>query len=302
MTIALTGATGFVGQAVLDEAAARGLEVRALTRRPQEGREGVTWVRGDISARPALDALIDGARAVIHVAGVVNTPDPAVFEACNALGTREVAGAALDAGVGRFVHVSSLAAREPELSTYGASKRRGEEIVKASPLDWTVVRPPGVFGPRDTEIFELFRAAKWGVVPMPREGRSSLIHVADLARLLVDLVDAGPEVLGQVYEPDDRRDGGWEHRELAKAIGAAVGRRVFVPQFSRPTLLGFSRADRMLRRGKAKLTADRVNYLTHPDWTCDPVKAPPASFWTPRIETEAGLAETAEWYRREGWL
>lgn len=302
MIIALTGATGFVGQAVLDEAAARGLAVRALTRRPREARDGVSWVHGDILKRSALDMLIDGAHAVIHVAGVVNAPDPAMFEACNARGTREVAGAALDAGVGRFVHVSSLAAREPELSTYGASKRRGEEIVKASPLDWTVVRPPGVFGPRDTEIFELFRAARWGVVPMPRVGRSSLIHVADLARLLVDLVDGGKEVLGQVYEPDDRREGGWEHRELARAIGAAVGRRVFVPQFSRAALLGFSRADRILRRGKAKLTADRVNYLTHPDWTCDPAKAPPASLWMPRIETETGLAETAEWYRSQGWL
>ncbi len=300
--IAVTGATGFVGRAVLDEAAARGHEVRALTRRPQEPLPGVDWVRGDLSAQPALEALVDGARAVIHVAGVVNTPDPAVFEAGNALGTRSVVGAALDRGVGRFVHVSSLAAREPSLSTYGASKRRGEEIVRASPLEWTVVRPPGVFGPRDTEIFELFRAAKWGIVPMPRAGRSSLIHVADLARLLVDLTEAGDEVLGQTYEPDDRREGGWTHRDLATAIGTAMGRRVAVPQFSRATLLGLSRAERLLRREKAKLTADRISYLTHPDWTCDPGKAPPADLWTPQVETPQGLAETAEWYRREGWL
>src|SRR5690606_12349097 len=91
--IAVTGATGFVGRAVLDEAAARGLEVRALTRRPQEPLAGVEWVRGDLSARPALEALVDGASAVIHVAGVVNTPDPSVFEAGNALGTRSVVGA-----------------------------------------------------------------------------------------------------------------------------------------------------------------------------------------------------------------
>ena len=300
--IALTGATGFVGRAVLDEAAARGLEVRALTRRPQEPLAGVDWVRGDLSAHPALDALMDGARAVIHVAGVVNTPDPAMFEASNALGTRSVAGSALARGVRRFVHVSSLAAREPSLSIYGASKRRGEEIVKASPLEWTVVRPPGVFGPRDKEIFDLFRAAKWGVVPMPREGRSSLIHVADLARLLLDLAEAGEEAIGQTYEPDDRREGGWTHRDLAAAIGTAVGRRVMVPQFSRAALLALSRAERLLRRGKAKLTADRISYLTHPDWTCDPEQAPPFSLWMPQIETRQGLADTAEWYRREGWL
>ena len=171
--IAVTGATGFVGQSLLAEASRQGVEVRALTRRAQEPRTGVQWVRGDLSHAPALDRLMRGAEAVIHVAGVVNAPDVAGFEAGNVTGTLEAVHAAARAGVPRFVHVSSLSARQPQLSAYGASKRRGEKIVAASGLDWTIVRPPAVFGPRDTEMFELFRAAKWGVVPVPQQGRAS---------------------------------------------------------------------------------------------------------------------------------
>ena len=300
--IAVTGATGFVGQSLLDEAARQGTPVRALTRREQEPREGVEWVKGDLADRAALDALVDDADAVIHVAGVVNAPDAAGFEAGNVAGTLEVVSASAAAKVPRFVHVSSLAAREPQLSTYGASKHRAEKIVAASGLDWTMVRPPGVYGPRDTEIFELFRAAKWGVVPMPKTGRSSMIHAEDLARLLLALVPGGEDVRSQIFEPEDKAEDGWLHRDLAQAIGDAVGRKVWVPQFSKPTLLRISALDRLLRKDSAKLTPDRVNYMTHPDWVSSKAKAPPEGRWTPRIDTREGLKATAEWYRQQGWL
>jgi nucleoside-diphosphate-sugar epimerase len=256
---------------------------------------------GDLADRPALDALVDGVEAVIHVAGVVNPPDPALF-AGNVAGTLEVAAASVAAQVPRFIQVSSLAAREPHLSTYGASKRRAEKIVSASGLDWTIVRPPAVYGPRDSEIFELFRAARWGVVPMPMQGRSSLIHAEDLARLLLALVPGGEEVRSRTFEPEDASEDGWLHRDLARAIGDAVGRRVWVPQFSKRSLLKFAALDQALRRGKAKLTPDRVNYMTHPDWVCSKAMAPPIERWSARIDTREGLKATAEWYRREGWL
>ena len=300
--IAVTGATGFVGQSLLAEASRQGVEVRALTRRAQEPRTGVQWVRGDLSHAPALDRLMRGAEAVIHVAGVVNAPDVAGFEAGNVTGTLEAVHAAARAGVPRFVHVSSLSAREPQLSAYGASKRRGEKIVAASGLDWTIVRPPAVFGPRDTEMFELFRAAKWGVVPVPQQGRTSLICAADLARLLLALVPGGEDVTHQVFEPDDGRQGGWTHEELARAIGWAVGRRVWVPRLSRSILMCAAKLDGTFRRAKAKLTADRVSYMCHPDWVCAKGKAPPSVRWRARTDTREGLKQTAQWYRAEGWL
>lgn len=287
---------------MLDEAARQGILVRALTRKPQKARKGVEWVKGDLANGKALTALAKGAEAVIHVAGVVNAPDPAGFEAGNVTGTLNVVEAAIKAGVPRLVQVSSLSAREPSLSAYGASKRRAEKIVKASGLDWTIVRPPAIYGPRDTEMFELFRAARWGVVPVPEDGAASMIHVADLARLLFALVPSGEDVTHLVFEPDDGREGGWPHKEMARAIGEAVGRKVLAPGLSKAMLLRAAALDARFRKGEAKLTIDRVNYMSHPDWVCTSGKAPPASRWTAQIDTREGLRATAAWYRENKWL
>ena len=303
MTIAVTGATGFVGQALLERAAKAGAEVRALTRRPQDPRPGVEWIKGDLDARAALTRLVTGAEAVIHVAGVVNAPDAVGFEHGNVTGTLNVIEAALAAGVPRFVCVSSLSAREPDLSAYGASKARAERLVMASGLDWTVVRPPAIYGPRDTEMFELFKLARLGVLPVPpREGRSSLLHVDDLARLLLALVPGGEGVSHRVFEPDDGKPGGWSHYEMARAIGWAMGRRPWVVHLSRRSLERAARADRMVRGAKAKLTLDRVGYMTHPDWVVSEGAQPPHALWRPQVPTRDGLKATARWYRDNKWI
>ncbi len=301
MTIAVTGATGFVGQALLDRALETGLTVKALTRRDQLPRDGVEWVSGDLESAQALRALIRGAEAVIHVAGVVN--DAARFESGNVLGTLNVIEAAKAEGVQRFIHVSSLSAREPDLSAYGASKARAEKLIMASGLDWTIVRPPGIYGPRDVDYFEMFRLARWGVMPVPpKEGRASIIHVDDLARLLLALVPGGEGVSFQTFEPDDGRKQGWSHYEFARAIGWAIGRRPWVMHLSRASLERAARADRFVRRGKARLTPDRVGYMAHPDWVVTHEARPPRSLWQPLVPTREGLKATAEWYRKERWL
>ena len=303
MTLAITGATGFVGQALLDRALKAGQTVRALTRREQPARAGVEWVRGDLADRAALRELCRGAEAAIHVAGVVNAPDAAGFEAGNVTGTLNLIEAARHQGVPRLVHVSSLSPREPDLSAYGASKARAEKLVRAGGIDWTIVRPPAIYGPRDTEMFELFRLARWGLMPMPpRDGRTSVIHVDDLARLMLALVPMSEDVSHQVYEPDDGRKDGWSHYELARAIGWAMGRRPWVVHLSRASLERVARADRFVRGRKAKLTLDRVGYMTHPDWVVTHAARPPADLWRPLIPTREGLKATAEWYRAKGWL
>ncbi|MEQ1542034.1 MAG: NAD(P)-dependent oxidoreductase [Novosphingobium sp.] len=299
--LAVTGATGFVGQALLDRAAHEGAAIRALARKTQTPREHVTWVAGDLDAQAALRQLMRGAEAVIHVAGVVN--DASAFESGNVTGTLNVIEAAKAEGVSRFIHVSSLSAREPELSAYGASKARAEKLVMASGLDWTIVRPPGIYGPRDVDYFEMFRLARWGVMPVPpKEGRASIIHVDDLARLLLALVPGGEGVSFQTFEPDDGRPNGWSHYELARAVGWAMGRRPWVVHLSRASLERAARADRLVRGKKARLTADRVGYMSHPDWVVSRGQRPPEALWQPRIPTREGLKATAQWYRDNGWI
>lgn len=301
MKIAVTGATGFVGGRLLKAALARGYEVRALTRRPRRPRDGVEWIDGSLEDRGSLEQLMQAADAVIHVAGVISAHDPADFENGNVGGTLRMLAAATASGTRRFVHVSSLAAREPEISQYGASKARSEELVRTSGLDWSIVRPPAVYGPGDRETLDLFRMARTGVVLLPPKGRISLLHADDLARLLLTLAmpDTPTELM---IEPDDGRVGGWEHRDFGKALGRAVGKSNVCLSTPRALLRAGAAADRLLRRDKAKLTPDRAAYFCHPDWVADPSRAAPTELWRPEIETEAGLAGTAAWYREQGWL
>ncbi len=301
MTIAITGATGFVGGRLLHYLQEQQRDIRALARRPMKAREGVTWVQGDLADHAALDQLVVGCESVIHVAGVLNTPDAAGFEAGNVAGTTAILAAATAAGVQRFVHVSSLAAREPDLSLYGGSKSRAEALVRSGTLPFAIVRPPAVYGPGDRETLDLFRMASKGVVLLPPTGSLSLIHVDDLARLLAALADPASPA-GLTAEPDDGTRGGFTHLEFAALLGEAVGKKVFPLSAPQPLLRVGAALDRFFRRGSAKLTPDRVAYFCHPDWVADPALAPPAHLWQPAISTPAGLRDTARWYREQRWL
>lgn len=301
-TVALTGATGFVGQVTLDRLLEAGWHVRALTRRDQPKKPGVTWVHGALDRPKSLTDLCEGANAVLHVAGVVNAPDAAGFEAGNVTGTANMLAAAKDAGVKRFVHVSSLAAKHPGLSMYGSSKARAEKLVGTSLLDWTIIRPPGVYGPGDTEVFDMFRLAQKGWALLPPRGRASWIYVDDLACLLVALLPAHDDATARIFEADDGSDKGWTHDGFARAMGWAMGQRVTTLHAPRFLLKIAARADTLFRGRKAKLTLDRASYLAHPDWTIDRSAAPPPALWLPKIATRQGLKDTARWYKSQGWM
>ena len=301
MKLAITGGTGFVGSHLIDIALTAGHEVKALTRRDQPAHDRLEWIAGDLSSRDALEQLVDGADAIIHVAGTINASNAAGFEKGNVQGTLAMLAAATAGGVQRFVHVSSLAAREPKLSLYGASKAKAEELVHGSGLDWAIVRPPAVYGPGDKETLELFRMAKLGLMLMPPKGRVSVIHADDLARLLLALASyAAPSNI--LIEPDDGKPGGWTHREFARALAAAVGVRAAVISSPGIVLRLAARADQLLRGEKAKLTADRAAYFSHRNWVVEPKRAAPTTLWRPETPTDQGLADTASWYREQGWL
>lgn len=301
LKLAITGATGFVGGRLLELALEAGHEIRALTRRLQDDREGISWIHGALDHPSSLNRLVEGVDAVIHVAGVINARNKAGFETGNVGGTAAMLAATEKARTPRFVHVSSLAAREPDLSMYGGSKARSEELVRASSLPHAIVRPPAVYGPGDKETLELFRMAKAGIVLLPPRGRLSLIHVDDLGRLLLALCEPdAPSAC--LYEPDDGTAGGWTHQQFAQALAAGFGRGAFA--FSAPRMLiSFGATiDRWLRGDEAKLTPDRAAYFCHPNWVADPARTVPPGIWRPEIPTAEGIAETARWYEQGGWL
>jgi nucleoside-diphosphate-sugar epimerase len=301
VTIAVTGGTGFVGSRFIDIATGAGHQVRALTRRPQRPLHGVEWIGGSLADGDSLRQLVTGCSSVVHIAGVINAKTSDEFRRGNVEGTLAMLAASTAAGITRFVHVSSLAAREPKLSSYGASKARSEELVAGSGLDWVTVRPPAVYGPGDRETLELFKMARLRLMLLPPRGRVSVLHVDDLSRLLLALAQ-GDEPNRAVLEPDDGRKRGWTHRQLAQAIGDAVGRKALSLSMPKTMLRLGAIVDQLVRRESAKLSADRAAYFSHHDWVVSDDRRPHPDFWQPQVQTEAGLAETAAWYRQEGWL
>ena len=296
MILAVTGGTGFVGRHFLRLAVEQGHTVRALARTLQSAEPGVTWVPGSLAA-PA--DLCTGADAVIHLAGVIHAPDPAAFFEGNVAGTASILATARDAGVSRFVHVSSLAAREPGLSAYGASKAASERLVEDAGLDWSIVRPPGVYGPGDRETLALFQLAARGFALIPSGGRVSLIDATDLAAALLALATAPPTFA--IHEIDDGAP--VDHATLARAIGSAVGRRVRLirmPSGSLGLAAAFDWAQARARRRAPRFSFDRARYLAHPDWVTRGDNL--AGLWAPRVALADGLAATAAWYRAAGWL
>ncbi len=216
--VALTGATGFIGAVLLSRLTGAGWRVRALYR-PRAGRNpaanpGVEWVPGDLGDSSALEALVAGTDAVIHCAGTVRGARRGDFDRVNAEGAGRVAGAAARLPrPPRFLLISSLAARQPELSDYAGSKWRGECAVNATSnsLRWTVLRPPAVFGPGEREMRPLFHSIARGfaTVPASASGRFSLIHVDDLASAVMHWLTADA-VDGQTFELDDGPPGGYD--------------------------------------------------------------------------------------------
>lgn len=300
--LAITGGTGFVGARVLALAT---MPFRALARRAPPGDH---WIAGDLANHAALDALCKGADAVIHIAGVVNAANRDGFEIGNVRGTANIVAAAKRARVRRFVHVSSLSAREPGLSDYGASKAAADAEVQASGLDWVIVRPPAVYGPGDKEMLGVFKAARFGLglAPGGRAGRISVIHVDDLARALLALA-ADTSIQREILELDDGAGafGGYTHAEFAAHIGAALGRQTFtlpVPATALGAAALLATLAARLQGQLPTLSADRARYLAHPDWVARGGNARLAQIWTPQMTIAQGLAKTVTGYRSAGLL
>jgi len=262
-------------------------------------------VEGGLDAPAALARLCESADAVIHVAGAINAPTRAAFFAANADGTAALIAAAQGARVPRFVQVSSLAAREPGLSDYGASKAAADAHVLVAPFSTAIVRPPAVYGPGDRETLALFKLARGGIVPVVGHGRFSIVHAHDLAAALLALALAAAPAVTGVFEVEDGKPGGFDQAGFARAIATALGRRVRIVPLPAALLPLGAVLDTLASRvtGRApKLSRDRARYFAHPDWTANAAPLLATGVWSPAISAARGLAETAAWYRAQGWL
>ena len=309
-TIAVTGATGFVGRHLAAMLRAEGRQVRALVRRHDPGLAelGCSLVPGDLDDGPALEALLDGAAAVVHAAGVVKAPDAAAYDAVNAGGSARIAAAAARRPGCLLLQVSSLAARAPAVSPYAASKARGEAhaLERADSLPVVVVRPPAVYGPGDRATLPLLRGLDrgWLVHPHNPDGRFSLLYIHDLARLLCAVLTAPPPT-GTILEPDDGRAGGYGWADLATAAQQHLGRRVRRLAVRRSPLAVAARLAEWHGRSVARspiLSLGKLAELYHRDWVSDTRGMAMVPGWRPQVEFGEGLIASLHWYREAGWL
>lgn len=299
-TLALTGATGFIGGRLLAHLTTAGWSVRALMRTPAQRaqHEAVEWVPGSLEDSASLERLLDGVDAVVHCAGAVRGANRADFLAANADGVGRLASiAAARSPAPFFALISSLAAREPALSDYADSKREGELTLAgvAETMPWVALRPPVVYGPGDREVAPLFSWMSRGIAPVAADGtgRFSLLYVDDLCEAVIRCLDGPAGTEGRIFELHDGHAGGYQWHEVVAAAARHFQRRVRRLNIH-PALL---RAVAALNLTTARLcgyapmlTPGKVREICHPDWVCDNGSITATTGWVPHVDLAQGLA------------
>ncbi len=237
--IFVTGGSGFVGSAVIDELVGRGIDVAALSHRGELPARGgrVRVIKGGLSDAVALASGMEGAAAVIHLVGIIfeNRGKGATFEKVHVAGTRSVVEAARRAGVSRYIHMSALGARAGAPSLYHRTKWQAEQIVTESGLEWTILRPSMIHGPRGEFMKMEAGWAKGSAAPylfMPYFGAGAIgrggcgklqpIYVGDVARALVEALDR-PQTIGRAYDLGGPEEMTWPQMHSATST-LVVGR------------------------------------------------------------------------------
>jgi len=304
--VAVTGATGFIGRTICCLLHDEGWKVRALVR--SEARTHALkacvdeWVLGDLNDRVSLQKLVGNTCAVVHCAGAVRGASQRAFDRVNVDGVRHLIDAILASlHTPRLLCLSSLAAREPGLSFYAASKRKGEQVLEqqAQALNWIALRPPAVFGPGDRELLPLFRLMAKGVAPVlgNRDARFSMIYSQDVARLVQAwlLQDSCPS---GVYSLHDGKQGGYSWSDVSATVSRLCQRRVH--EFAVPSIMlsvpAWINRRLALWLGYAPmLTPEKLRELRHPDWVCDNNAIQQVLDWQPQVQLEEGLKRTPGW-------
>ena len=298
-TVAVTGATGFIGTHIVRNLLSHGFHVRALTRSALKApEEKLTWVTGSLEDQCALDELVSGAEYIVHCAGQVRGHAEETFLSCNVTGSLNLMQAALKSGsCKRFLFMSSLAARHPELSWYANSKYVAEQQLTSmcSEISLGIFRPTAVYGPGDKELKPLFSWMLRGVLPRlgAPEAKLSFIHVADLAEAVSQWL-LTPTPQSQTYELCDGVAEGYNWTRLQQ-IGASVRsgpvRLVGIPLPLLNTLADLSILLNRIAKKEPMLTHSKIRELTHPDWSASNKFLSEQINWFPKISLERALRE-----------
>jgi len=299
LKVAVTGSTGFLGSHLISHLVSQGHYISALTRRKTNlSSRSVDWVYGDILDKGVIEKLVEGVDIVIHAAGVIKAIRQSEFFRINRDGTKLIASVAERKGVKKFILVSSLVARDPNISPYAFSKWEAELAVRkhSKHMVVNILRPPVIYGPGDTETVRLFKMATNGFLVSPplKTARVSMIHVKDVTSAIVACFSNNSEL--KTMEIDDGSDNGYSWADLANTAGFVLGRKVNL--ISLPKILVWflglcGTLQGLVSLKPSVLTLMKVPELLHRDWV---VRGVSPDNWKPAWTLEKGFKDSINWY------
>lgn len=321
-TVLITGASGFIGRRVRKALLNEGLDVVAI-RRPAspEASEGRS-VSAEYADQARLDEIIAAEQPsfIFHIAGATKGVTYEDFQRANVMPTENLLRACGNTGHApeRFVFVSSLAAYGPSnkeaplaesaprlpIEYYGRSKAEAEDILEASSIASTVLRPGGVFGPGDIDYLELFKMASkgWNTFFGNRERLFSAVYVDDLVDAIVS-ASCHPKTSNRGYFISDDKPLSWQDFQAAVVQGSGrQSRDVDLPEFlvawaafGGELLSRIDGRPRLMNRQKAAMSRQEA-------WTCTAQAAQRDFGFKAKVDVATGITRAFDWYRKEGWL
>lgn len=320
MKALVTGAAGFIGSHLAEALIKRGYEVTCIARRTSNLRWiehlNIKYIFSDLSDPGSYAGRIKDFDYIFHLAGLTKALYGRDYFLANAECTRKLLDTAHceNSKMRRFIYLSSLAAIGPSadhapvredslpspVSEYGKSKLEGEKAV----LDFrdripaTILRPPGVYGPRDRDFFVMFKIIKKGIFPFWGKCYYSLLYVEDLVRGIIEAAEK-KEAEGRTFFLAD--DAVYSNEEIAGEISSALDAKALKVRLPR-SFLPFAAfiGQKLDKRGI--INRDRICDFRYSHWTCDPAKARKELGFAAKITLREGIKWTADWYKIHRWL
>lgn len=323
MNAFVTGATGFIGSHLADRLMESPTcnEVRCLVRSKEKWLDGKPYTRihGDLSSIPVLRQAVTGVDTIFHLAGVVSASSQDKFNQANVDATENILRVADQAGVKNVVILSSLAAAGPSngspktekdpmnpVSMYGRSKKTMEEMIQRTAgksMSVKILRPPAVYGPREDQIFTLFKMMKYGITPIVGDGynpKLSIVYVDDVVNGIMKASEQNNEGI-ETYFISGQITCWQEIKEVADTIFGKKSLSLKIPPNAVKKVAGFIETTATLFGSYPVVNREKAREMIL-EWTCSYEKAEQNLGYSPKYTLEEGLSRTLHWYKKHKWL
>ena len=324
MNVFVTGGTGFIGSHLVDYLMKDEdtEQIKCLVRSKEKWLENKSYqkVEGDLHAILTIEKALEDVDTIVHLAGIVKAPTQKEFDFVNVEATENLVRLANRSGVKKMVVLSSLAAVGPSkgtplseqdpmkpISMYGRSKKKMEEMIHevANPnLSVTILRPPAVYGPREDQIYTLFKLMNKGVAPMVGDGdqpKLSIIYIGDLIQAIYKAMFQQEKGVHTYFVSGDEVTS-WNR--INNIVQTVLGKKT-IPIHIKPDwvkkIAGIVETTATFFGSYPVVNREKANEMVL-EWVCDHQKAKKELQYQPEYSLEEGISRTLRWYKKHNWL